>query len=193
MYNDYGDYMHLFKKEKQKINTQAMMHLIYETLKTSSPVILKLFDKSNIIYDKDVSILVINIFNYELYRYELYRDNKKELVDLTLTKVYDYFFYNQKLDSKMTDAYKHFSEDTSNKMKAIYETKKLSTSKEEALYHLFIGQLRVDETLINEENTREFVAYMKLWLSQVQAVNNTYTLDEQELNNQNMQYIDFRF
>lgn len=185
--------MHLFKKEKQKINTQAMMHLIYETLKTSSPVILKLFDKSNIIYDKDVSILVINIFNYELYRYELYRDNKKELVDLTLTKVYDYFFYNQKLDSKMTDAYKRFSEDTSNKMKAIYETKKLSTSKEEALYHLFIGQLRVDETLINEENTREFVAYMKLWLSQVQAVNNTYILDEQELNNQNMQYIDFRF
>lgn len=185
--------MHLFKKEKQKINTQAMMHLIYETLKTSSPVILKLFDKSNIIYDKDVSILVINIFNYELYRYELYRDNKKELVDLTLTKVYDYFFYNQKLDSKTTDAYKHFSEDTSNKMKAIYETKKLSTSKEEALYHLFIGQLRVDETLINEENTREFVAYMKLWLSQVQAVNNTYALDEQELNNQNMQYIDFRF
>ena len=193
MYNDYGDYMHLFKKEKQKINTLAMMHLIYETLKTNSPTILKLFDKANIVYDKDVSILVINIFNYELYRYELYRDNKKDLVDLTMTKLYDYFFYNQKIDNKTTEAYKRFSEDTNNKMKAIYETKKLKTSKEEALYHLFIGQFRLDETLINEENTLEFIAYMKLWLEQAQAVNDTYALDEQEIDNKNSQYIDFRF
>ncbi len=185
--------MHLFKKEKQKINTLAMMHLIYETLKTNSPTILKLFDKANIVYDKDVSILVINIFNYELYRYELYRDNKKDLVDLTMTKLYDYFFYNQKIDNKTTEAYKRFSEDTNNKMKAIYETKKLKTSKEEALYHLFIGQFRLDGTLINEENTLEFIAYMKLWLEQAQAVNDTYALDEQEIDNKNSQYIDFRF
>lgn len=185
--------MHLFKKPKSKINTQAMMHLIYETIKTNSPTIFHLFDKINIVYNPNISLLVITIFNYELYRYELYCDNKKELVDLTMTKLYDYYFYQQNLNNSTVEAYKLFSKDTNDKIKKIYETKKLHAAKEDVLYHTFIEQMRIDETLISDDNKIEFIAYIKLWISQAKAINDTYTLDEDEINEQKSQYIDFRF
>lgn len=192
MYNYNGDNMNLFK-HKQKINSEVMMHLIYETVKNNATDIFELLDKTGIIYDEtEVQINIIAI-NYELCRYALYEGSKKEDVDKVMENLYSYFFYNMQISADKQLEYKNIMKQVSDKLKSIFSIKKLLASKEELVYRLFLEQIHINEQIIDKMYLHEYTNYARFWVNSATSINNAYMIEDTELDKKKNEHIDFRF
>lgn len=193
MYNYYGDSMKLFNFGKKKINSNVMMHLIFETIKNSSTDIFELFDKVGLIYDEIEAQINIIAINYELCRYELYNGNDHDKVNAVIDKVYDQFFYSLDISNDKLNEYKHIMQKVNIKIKDILSAKKLLAPKEELLYRLLLEQLSINESVIDKNYINEFLAYTKLWINNAKGINDTYIIEDTEEDKKKNEYIDFRF
>ncbi len=182
--------MALFKSRRQKITSVAMMHLIYETIKSNSMTIVELLDRVGIVYREEEIFMITTIIGYELCRLSLYADNSKELVDSTLKQVYDYLYYEEKVNVSEFDERREIIK---NRLTELFQHRHHKTSKQELVYHLFMEQIGVNESIIEEMYVYDFIAYAKIWNDNAVAINNAYMIDDSPLNNQKNDYIDFRF
>ena len=184
--------MKLFSK-KQKISTEVMMHLIFETTKSESTNIFPLLDKVGIVYDETEVQLNVIAVNYELCRYALYKGNKKDIVDNVLKKVYDQFFYIMQVGPDKVKEYETIMFDVKKKLKDIFSVKKLLAPKEEFIYRLFLEQINVKEQIIDSYYVREFLLFAQRWLNNAEGINDAYLIYDTAEDLKKNEHIDFRF
>ncbi len=184
--------MKLFSK-KQKLNSDVMMHLIFETTKSEATNIFPLLDKVGIVYDETEVQLNVIAINYELCRYALYKGNKKDDVDNVLKKVYEKFFYGMQVGQDKLNEYEKIMTDVKNKLKDIFSIKKLLAPKEEFIYRLFLEQLSIKEQIIDKYYVKEFLMFAQRWLNNAEGINNTYLIYDTPEDQKKNEHIDFRF
>lgn len=182
-----------FFNKKQKLSSDVMMHLIFETAKSEATNIFSLLDKVGIVYDEtEVQINVLAI-NYELCRYALYKGNKRDIVDNVLKKVYEKFFYTMQVDQNRINEYEKTMTEVKTKLKEIFSIKKLLAPKEEFVYRLFLEQLSIKEQIIDKYYVREFLMFAQRWLNNAEGINNTYSIHDTPEDQKKNEHIDFRF
>lgn len=177
---------------KNKLSFVAMERLIEETSKSNLDTVINLLSEMNIPFEQAEAKIIIIALNYELCRYELYKSNDKIDVNDLLEELYSQIFYGFNFESNEENKYQTTIDQIIQKMKEIFNVKKLMAPAEKFVYRLLLEQLSIKENTIEKGFISDLLFYATTWVNNAKGINNSYKIDIDEDDPKN-EKIDFRF
>ena len=177
--------------KKVKLNSVAMMHLIFETGRIEIVNVVDCLNTSGCSFERDIAEVNCVGLIYEICRYELYKENPKDKVDYVMNKVYDQFSYN--ISSQMKEKYMSILKVLIEKMNEIFSQDKLLAPPETFIYRLFLEQLNIKESSIKSIYVQNLAYLAKRWVMMGESIKNSYYIDASEEESTQNGTIDYRF
>ena len=177
--------------KKSKLNTNSMMHLVFQTGKEEITNAISILNDSKALYNREMAEINCISIIYELCRYELYKNNNKEIVDNVMDKVYEQFYFD--VNSNIKDNVKIVVDEVIRKMNEIFTQDKLLAPKENFVYRLFLEQLAIKESSLANIYIQKLIYLSQRWILMAEGIDKSYYIEDTPEEIKQNKAIDYRF